>query len=214
MFSKRRSTGFTLPEVLVTVAIVAVLAAAVVPTVINQMGKGEAGSVVSDFNALRAAITQFVTDTRKYPGDLPDLNERPDGTNDYVLGGAAGSYNAASRNAWKGPYLATTQQLVNGYNFAGFNIKGDSALVAPSSTNNYHITLGLSPQAGLFSEAGLVALDQLIDGGDGVVVPSGTCVDTNNNAETGKLTWEMTGTAGACVVTAGSVRFKLVPVGS
>ena len=137
MFSRRnRRIGFTLPEVLVTVAIVAVLAAAVVPTVINQMGKGEAGSVVADFNAINGAITQFVTDTRKYPGDLPDLNERPDGTTDYVLGGTAGSYPAAARNSWKGPYLATTQQLVDGYNFAGFNLKGDSALVAPAAANN------------------------------------------------------------------------------
>jgi prepilin-type N-terminal cleavage/methylation domain-containing protein len=44
--SSRR--GFTLPEVLVTVTIVAVLAAVMVPAVLNQVGKGDVPSVAGD----------------------------------------------------------------------------------------------------------------------------------------------------------------------
>ncbi|HEY6219284.1 MAG TPA: type II secretion system protein, partial [Gemmatimonadaceae bacterium] len=51
--------GFTLPEVLVTVTIVAVLAAVMVPAVINQVSKGDVPAVGQDIDALRTAITTF-----------------------------------------------------------------------------------------------------------------------------------------------------------
>ena len=69
--SSRR--GFTLPEVLVTVTIVAVLAAVMVPAVLNQVGKGDVPSVAGDLGAIRTAITTFAADTRRFPGHLSDL---------------------------------------------------------------------------------------------------------------------------------------------
>ena len=71
--SSRR--GFTLPEVLVTVTIVAVLAAVMVPAVINQVAKGDKPAVAEDFNAIRTAITTFAADTRHYPRNFDQLTQ-------------------------------------------------------------------------------------------------------------------------------------------
>src|SRR5689334_2447968 len=51
--------GFTLAEVLVTVTIVAVLAAVMVPAVINQVQKGDVPSAGQDMDGIRTAITTF-----------------------------------------------------------------------------------------------------------------------------------------------------------
>src|SRR5881409_3925430 len=56
----RKRHGFTLGEVLVTVAIVAVLAAVVMPAITGQITKGDLGRVQSDLQALQGAISQFV----------------------------------------------------------------------------------------------------------------------------------------------------------
>jgi len=96
--------GFTLPEVLVTVTIVAVLAAVMVPAVINQVAKGDVPSVAQDLGAIRTAITTFAADTRRFPKRLTDLT----GTSllatdkdflDVAYGGDAANY--------RGPYLPT-----------------------------------------------------------------------------------------------------------
>lgn len=209
MFANRKRSGFTLPEVLVTVAIVAVLAAAVVPTVVNQMSKGEAGAAISDLNSLNAGITAFVTDTRRYPGDLEDLNTRPDGA-DAILGG--GTYSTAAQNAWKGPYLSTTQDLSTGYIFAGLNLKANSALIAPATANGFHITLDIVPAGGgTFTEAQILSIDQTLDGGDGQAnAACGTTPSANSTG--GRLTWTEAGTPGACTISA--VRYRLIPTGS
>jgi prepilin-type N-terminal cleavage/methylation domain-containing protein len=101
--SRRR--GFTLPEVLVTVTIVAVLAAVMVPAVLNQVGKGDVPSVAGDLSAIRTAITTFAADTRRFPGHLSDLTgtSLPSASKDF--------WHAAYGNdttLYRGPYLPTT----------------------------------------------------------------------------------------------------------
>lgn len=73
MRTKSRRSGFTLPEVLVTVTVVAVLAAVVVPAVTQFAGRGDAPSTASDINAIRTAVTSYVADQRKVPTSLSDL---------------------------------------------------------------------------------------------------------------------------------------------
>jgi len=61
----RRRRGFTLPEVIVTITLIGVLASVVVPTIISQVKKGDPARVGSDFMAVRGAIEQFLTDVRR-----------------------------------------------------------------------------------------------------------------------------------------------------
>ena len=103
--SGKRRSGFTLTEVLVTVAIVAVLAAIVVPTVTSQIGKGDESRIATTTANLRTGITAFVTDTRKFPGRLSDLFTKPANADDDLF---TSDYGAAATGKWKGPYGSTT----------------------------------------------------------------------------------------------------------
>ena len=134
MFSRgNRRSGFTLPEVLVTVAIVAVLAAMVVPAVTQQLGKGDTPATQGSINSLRTMITSFVSDVRKFPGDVEDLQVGVTGT-DFELfedgdGTGAPTYSTATQNRWKGPYDnsgSTNGQINIGYGWRTTGVLMDS----------------------------------------------------------------------------------------
>ena len=102
MLKKRSSrAAFTLAEVLVTVAIVAILAAVVVPAVTNQISKGDDSNISTNVTSLRTGITAYVSDVRKFPGRLQHLYEKPLATDLDVTGVA---YGAAAVARWRGPY--------------------------------------------------------------------------------------------------------------
>jgi prepilin-type N-terminal cleavage/methylation domain-containing protein len=84
--------GFTLPEILVTVTVVAVLAAVVVPAVTQYAGKGDAPSTKQDVDGIRQGVTGFVSDVRSYPDSLGDLIK----------------FTATDSAKWKGPYSQIT----------------------------------------------------------------------------------------------------------
>src|SRR5688500_6291508 len=119
MFNRgNRKSGFTLPEVLVTVAIVAVLAAIVVPTVTSQLGKADAPGLASSIGSLRTGVTAFVSDVKKFPRRLSHLANSV-GAADSALGLAV--YGSGSAK-WKGPY--TSFSLVSGDSvLLGMNLK-------------------------------------------------------------------------------------------
>jgi general secretion pathway protein G len=98
-----RRRGFTLPEVLVTVTIVAVLAAVVVPAVLNQVDKGDDAAEGQDIIAIRTAVTTFVSDTRKFPGRLTDLGVDTLNTVGDDVDGV--DYGTLGHNTYKGPYI-------------------------------------------------------------------------------------------------------------
>ena len=85
--NRTRRAGFTLPEVLVTVAIVAILAAVVVPTVTNQISKGDDSNLTSNVASLRTGVTAFVADVRKFPSRLQHRLIQPITTDDDITGG-------------------------------------------------------------------------------------------------------------------------------
>ena len=123
---RNRRSGFTLPEVLVTVAIVAVLAAMVVPAVTQQLGKADAPSFNASVGSLRTAVTSFVSDVRKWPGDLEDLQVQPDGT-DLDLDAVA--YSTAYQNRWRGPYENSGNAagiIALGFGWTTTNVVSDS----------------------------------------------------------------------------------------
>lgn len=106
MFSNLKNRrGFTLAETLVTVAIVAVLAAIVVPAVTQQIGKGDTNQVTGTLAGLQTAITSYVSDVRRFPRHVKQLQVAPAGGDSA---NPSGLLNAAQAAGWKGPYLQTT----------------------------------------------------------------------------------------------------------
>ena len=96
--------GFTLIEVLVTLILLAVLAAAIVPVVSKQSDKAEPVRVASDLAAIRSAVEAYRLDVRpSWPGDIEDLVFQPTGVaaTDPDLNGDAPGH----ADRWRGPYI-------------------------------------------------------------------------------------------------------------
>ena len=184
MFKQRsRRSGFTLPEVLVTVAIVAVLAAMVVPAVTQQIGKGDDSNLTAGVQSVRTAVTSFVADTRKFPGNMEDLFVRPADTDNDAFGS---DYGAQAVSRWNGPYHVGTFSA--GATELGFARVRDSIRAITAANAAYPdlelntLTLFLT----IASEARRVHADSLLDKGNG--------------AGTGDVQWTAPATDTAVVV--------------
>lgn len=80
---KKKVRGFTLPEVLVTVTVVAVLAAVVVPAVTQYVNRGNAPSTESDMTQLVNGVMGYIADTRQAPGRISNLVTAPSGVSNW-----------------------------------------------------------------------------------------------------------------------------------
>jgi general secretion pathway protein G len=80
-FSKRTfkspgQTGFTFIELLVVMAIIAILLSIAAPRYFNSIDKAKEAVLRQDLGILRDAIDQFYSDTDNYPLSLEELVER------------------------------------------------------------------------------------------------------------------------------------------
>lgn len=100
--------GFTLIEVLVTVVVIGVLAAVVIPAVTSQVSAGDSSRVISDLNNVRTGIENFDIAVRQFPGDIDDLVNAPgtsaSSTGSDVDADITGATYLGVAN-WAGPYL-------------------------------------------------------------------------------------------------------------
>lgn len=85
-----REKGFTLVELLVVMAIVAMLAALVAPRVFPKLGKGKQAAAKAQIELLGQALDQFRLDTGRYPTTQEGLS---------ALSANPGI------DKWEGPYL-------------------------------------------------------------------------------------------------------------
>lgn len=147
--------GFTLPEVLVTIAIVATLAAVLLPALNNQLSKGDAGRLTSDLVAVQTAVGAFTSDVRRYPKLLVDLKTKPTATADDILNN---DYTASLVARWRGPYLSkdlsANDSLPTGF---GASIHGTFTQHLYNGVQYLTITVGPLTQAEFDN------IDQIID---------------------------------------------------
>lgn len=109
-----RARGFTLVETVVTVGLLAVLAAFVVPVVLRKADSADPVKVANDLNAIATAVQTFSSDMKGLmPGDLQDLSQPllVNATCNAVSPCDStithrDAYTAQQAALWRGPYLA------------------------------------------------------------------------------------------------------------
>lgn len=101
--------GLTLPEVLVTLAIIAILAAVMIPALTGQLAKGDAGRVAEDLKSVQTGMGAFVSDVRRYPRTVNQLTLKivvgAAGTRLQTGLPASGDFTAAQVARWRGSYI-------------------------------------------------------------------------------------------------------------
>ena len=73
--STKKSMGFTLVEIMIVVAIIALLAAIAVPGFMRARKRSQASRVINDLRLISAAVDQYAVDYNKMAGtpvDTPD----------------------------------------------------------------------------------------------------------------------------------------------
>jgi prepilin-type N-terminal cleavage/methylation domain-containing protein len=196
MFTKSRRSGFTLPEILVTVTVIAVLAAVVVPAVTQYANKGDAPSAKSDVLQISGAITGFASDVRYYPGSLAQLTSVI--TTSQTDASGAHTYSASDVNKWKGPYTPATLNASGYAMIAGYQVQVGPTLSIASAWLQAPIALiaGAAPAC-----SSVLQLDTAIDG----------TANSGAEATTGQIQWTGTCTAALSTGTVLTSFVRLIP---
>ena len=175
----RRRGGFTLIETIVTVGLIAVIAAFVIPTVVQKAGAGDPVKVQNDLNTVRTAIETFATDVKNgYPHQISSLTDRPTAGVDRFLDSTTMVANQVA--VWNGPYLGATITSAAGDSLAtGFTAyimnymdRYDAISNTPEHSATGTVNAGFSSTSTLFASVqvrGLTptqaaALNKLFDG--------------------------------------------------
>lgn len=166
--SRHRLVGFTLAEILIALALIAVLAAVLLPAVAGQIMKGDAGRTMQDLDGVRAGIDQFLADVHRYPQRVSHLTTAITTSNKDANGA---TYPAGLVAKWSGPYITKTLNdagvIPTGF---GATIR-DSMQVVTNTTNNVpYVTIII---AGIDS-IGFARLDLEIDGASTTVTNART----------------------------------------
>lgn len=103
----RRNNGFTLIEVLVVVVILGILAAVVVPRVMDQPDKAKVTKARADINSLVTALNIYRLDNNQYPSTnqgLQALVSRPTGQPEAANWKQGGYIDRLPLDPWGGEY--------------------------------------------------------------------------------------------------------------
>ena len=101
----RNSKGFTLVEIIVAVALVAILSAAIAPSVLNNIAQGRVSRASSDVQAIAQAVMRFKNDTGYFPNLVFPSNTDSDSASqkfDYLASVEGDFAAAASGVNWPG----------------------------------------------------------------------------------------------------------------
>ncbi len=96
----RQARGLALAELLVVLAILAILAAVIVPSVVRRASGGAAGGLASDLKGLSDGIVAFRQDLRRYPLELFHLSTAPGASDKDACGKLL-----PDPGRWRGPYV-------------------------------------------------------------------------------------------------------------
>ncbi len=102
MIKKTAQSGFSLVELMISVAIIAIILGFVVPGAMSLLSKGNKAATLNILKIVNAAIFEYKADVHSLPNKLEDLDKRPEGV-----------------TGWNGSYLPESMQgkeIVDGWN--------------------------------------------------------------------------------------------------
>ncbi len=105
--NKTRSAGFTLIEVMVVVVILGILAAIVVPKIMDRPDQARIVKAKQDLRALEAALNLYRLDRFSYPTTdegLEALANPPAGTQSSAKWKSGGYVDRLPKDPWNNPY--------------------------------------------------------------------------------------------------------------
>jgi len=122
-----RRRGFTLAEMLIALAIVAVMAAMLYPAMSAQLRRGQGAATASALSNFRDAMVAYRGNVQDYPRTLSQLTNALVATATDACGNVL---SAAQRNAWRGPYLT---QNISGNAAVGDGLALDTLIRNPAT---------------------------------------------------------------------------------
>jgi prepilin-type N-terminal cleavage/methylation domain-containing protein len=164
-----RRSAMTIVEVLVALAILAIIAAVVLPTTAGQLRDGHATALANQLASLRDAIGNYRQNVGAYPISLSQLTTQPVAGDDDAC---ATNLSNGELNAWRGPYI--------NQNIVGDMPVGNAVVLVGLTRVTVSGTTGL-----LRIRAGRVDND--------IATQLETQFDGNTNFTTGTILWSAAG---------------------
>lgn len=99
--NKSSQQGFSMIELVISIAIIAVILGFVVPGAMKLLGKGNRAATQNTLKVIDAAIFEYKADVHSLPEKLEDLDKRPEGV-----------------QGWNGSYLPEKMQgkeIIDGF---------------------------------------------------------------------------------------------------
>jgi prepilin-type N-terminal cleavage/methylation domain-containing protein len=179
MKAQKRRSGFSLAEILVAIAISAVVAAVVIPSIGGQLRSGEESRVQQDLSNIRSGIEQFLADVHRYPNSIGQLTNVPTASAAGQPGLTGGVYTAGQVGRWRGPYISKDSVLALK---TGFDVSMNTAFTAVTYAGISYLTITITS----FDNTNATRLDQKMDDG---VLTTGQIQWTVGTAPLGTLTY-------------------------
>lgn len=200
-------------ETIVTVGLLAVLAAFVVPTVIQKANAGDPVKVASDLSAIRTGLETFLNDVKGgFPNQISELADKPTTANHFI--DSVTNLTPGQVGSWNGPYLGLAVGTAVGDSIAtGYSAYIRNFLTRYDAANNaaaIYATAGagtggvFNPNNTLFvavTITGLTApqaqlVNRLLDGQDDLDVLTGPYAGANI---TGRFRYDVPSSGNAVV---------------
>ncbi len=102
---KTKRAGFTMAEIVTVLAIVAVLAAVIIPQALRKISDAHSAALATDMDALAKAIEAYRGNMGRYPSSLTQLATAPVSGATDACGSAIPSQLLTQ---WRGPYINRT----------------------------------------------------------------------------------------------------------
>ena len=160
-----QSSGFTLIEMVVVIAIIGILAAVLLPNAFKQIEKSKCVQCVEDSQAIKTAAVQYYADVNKWPpsfgASVPDPN--PFLKNPFGAG-------SSDYDKWDGPYLEKWKTHAWGgmerWSILAVHGAGDTRKDAIVVFDDDRPGMGAGDNQGTIPTHSMLVVDRMIDDGD------------------------------------------------